>query len=122
MDIFSNMDMTTYTTTYNDTTIQGPGRFDISLDSIVNLYKQEQENLKKCREIIIQFEEELAEKDSNIRKSKSLIGTSTRYINRLESVNVGLRDNLIEERTKTKSLEEENRELKLELKRLVKKI
>ena len=99
---------------------QGPGRFDNSLDSMLDMYKQEQQNLKQCRERIVQFVDELNQKDANIREYKSSIQTSTRYINRLETVNVGLQDNLIEERAKTKSLEDENRELKIELEKLKK--
>ena len=97
---------------------QGPGRFDHSLDSMLYMYKQEQQNLKQCREKIVQFVDELNQKDDSIREYKSSLQTSTRYINRLEKVNVGLKDDLIEERVKTKSLEDEKRELKIELEKL----
>lgn len=97
---------------------QRPGRFDASLDGMLDMYKQEQQNLKQCREKIVQFVDELNQKDATIREQESSIQTSTRYINRLETVNVGLKDDLIEERAKTKSLEDENRKLKIELEKL----
>ena len=89
-----------------------------SLNSKLLLYKQEQKNLKQCREKIIEFADELNVKDAIIRNYEASTETSTRYISRLESVNVGLKDQLIEEKTKTKSLEIEHGQLKLELEKL----
>ena len=93
-------------------------QFDTSLNSNFHLYKQEQVNLQQCREKIVQFVDELNEKDASIREYKSSIQTSTRYISRLENINVGLKDNLMEEQGMKKKLELENRELKLKLEKI----
>ena len=104
------MDMSTIT--------QRPTLFDSSLNSVVDLYKQEQRNLINCRERIVQFVDELKEKDATILEYKTSTETSKRYINRLENINIRFKDDLVEEKTNTKKLEKENRELKLELERL----
>ena len=90
-------------------------RFGLCGDNMFSLYKQEQTNLQQCREKIRELMDELGQKDTKIREYESTIKSSTRYINRLESINVELQDQLIEEKTQTKSLEIENGELKLKL-------
>ena len=89
--------------------------FGLCGNNMFSLYKQEQNNLEQCREKIRELMGELSLKDTKIRDYEASIKSSTRYINRLESVNVELKDQLIEEKKKTKSLEIENVELNLKL-------